>query len=206
MTRLSYLLTRVLAALGALFLSGCAHEAIHSNGSARPPAIACNTCHAKLLACQERLLSALTPPAAAKPKRLSMAWINNTIYKFATESKAADAIEQQYLENLGMQRTEADNFKLGYLLLAHANPRPSQAAIANELLGGLDRQTNDLASRQFIRLMQDLSEETMEVLQLRNELSRSVQQVADLQSKLRQINKLEVELQQRARSEASPPK
>ncbi len=144
-------------------------------------------------------------PAAAiaalfKPEPLSMGWIGDTLRQIALDTQAAANAEQQRLQALGAQRTPADKLKLAYLLVARAAPTPEEANQAQDLLRGLDNQTDDPASKQFIRVMQRMTRQTLDLAQLRAELVRSNKQVADLQDKIGQIKNLEVELQDRAQS------
>lgn len=181
----------------ALFLlSGCAEWKAHSAAAAP---------HAQPQAVQP---AAQVQPAAPvsplgtlfKPEPLSMTWIGDTLRHIAVESQAAASADQQRLQALGAQRTSADKLKLAYLLIARASPTPDEATQAQDLLRGLDSQTEDPASKQFIRVLQRLSRQTLELAQLRAELVRSNKQVADLQDKIGQIKNLEVELQDRAQS------
>jgi hypothetical protein len=129
-----------------------------------------------------------------------MAWIGDTLRKIAVESQAAANTEMQHLQALGAQRTPADKLKLAYLLIARAAPTTEEATQAQDLLRKLDTQTDDPASIQFIRVIQRLSRQTLELAQLRTELARANKQVADLQDKIGQIKNLEVELQDRTQS------
>ena len=129
-----------------------------------------------------------------------MAWIGDTLRTIAVESQSAANIEAQRLQALGAQRTPADKLKLAYLLIARAAPTTEEATQAQDLLRRLDTQTEDPASIQFIRVIQRLSRQTLELAQLRTELARANKQVADLQDKIGQIKNLEVELQDRTQS------
>ena len=129
-----------------------------------------------------------------------MTWIGDTLRHIAIESQAAANADQQRLQALGAQRTPADKLKLASLLMARASPTADEATQAQDLLRGLDNQTEDPASKQFIRVLQRLSRQTLDLAQLRAELVRSNKQVADLQDKIGQIKNLEVELQDRAQS------
>ena len=135
-----------------------------------------------------------------KPEPLSMAWIGDTLRKIAVESQPAANAEMQRLQGLGAQRTPAEKLKLAYLLIARAAPTTEEATQAQDLLRKLDTQTEDPASIQFIRVIQRLSRQTLELAQLRTELARANKQVADLQDKIGQIKNLEVELQDRTQS------
>ncbi len=129
-----------------------------------------------------------------------MGWIGDTLRQIALDSQATANAEQQRLQTLGAQRTPADKLKLAYLLMARAAPTAEEASQAQDLLKGLDNQTEDPASKQFIRVMQRLTRQTLDLSQLRADLARSNKQVADLQDKIGQIKNLEVELQDRAQS------
>ncbi len=135
-----------------------------------------------------------------KPEPLSMAWIGDTLRAIALESQSAANIEMQRLQALGVHRTPADKLKLAYLLIARAAPTTEEATQAQDLLRRLDTQTGDPASIQFIRVIQRLSRQTLELAQLRTELAHANKQVADLQDKIGQIKNLEVELQDRTQS------
>ncbi|OIQ93905.1 hypothetical protein GALL_240930 [mine drainage metagenome] len=181
----------------ALFLlSGCAELKAHSAAvapHAEPQVVQ--------PAAQAQSAAPVSPLATLfKPEPLSMAWIGDTLRHIAIESQAAANADQQRLQALGAQRTPADKLKLAYLLIARASPTPDEATQAQDLLRGLDSQTEDPASKQFIRVLQRLSRQTLDLAQLRAELVRSNKQVADLQDKIGQIKNLEVELQDRAQS------
>ena len=130
-----------------------------------------------------------------KPAPLSMEWIGHTLRHIARESDAAAAAEQQRLQASGTQLAPPDKFELAYLLMTRATPARAQTAEAQNLLVGLERQTSDPASRQFIRLMQRLCQQSLELFRLRANLASSVGQIAVLQKQLEQIKNLEVELQ-----------
>ncbi len=180
-------------------LSGCAAlkapsatAAAHAESQATQPAPA---------AAQVQSAAPASPLASLfKPEPLSMTWIGDTLRHIAIESQAAANADQQRLQALGAQRTPADKLKLAYLLMARASPTADEATQAQDLLRGLDNQTEDPASKQFIRVLQRLSRQTLDLAQLRAELVRSNKQVADLQDKIGQIKNLEVELQDRAQS------
>jgi hypothetical protein len=193
------------AALAASYglLSGCAPLPLHSPVEAAPQSEAQR-------AQTQRAQAQSTPPrptvAAShfssifKPEPLSMGWIGDTLRQIALDSQAAANAEQQRLQTLGAQRTPADKLKLAYLLMARAAPTTEEASQAQDLLKGLDNQTEDPASKQFIRVMQRLTRQTLDLSQLRADLARSNKQVIDLQDKIGQIKNLEVELQDRAQS------
>lgn len=199
---------RILAGFSALaLLSGCASMDAH-------PA-ATTAQHPRPSSAQAPTQAVRTPPVPApaqtsspasqlaalfKPEPLSMGWIGDTLHQIAVETQAAANADQQRLQALGAQRTPADRLKLAYLLMARAAPTTDEATQAQDLLRGLDNQTDDPASKQFIRVMQRLSRQTLELAQLRAEVARSNKEVADLKDKIGQIKNLEVELQDRAQS------
>ncbi|WP_112485429.1 hypothetical protein [Thiomonas sp. X19] len=196
------------ASFGTLaLLSGCAPLPMHPAPGTAP--------HGELQSAQPPRGQAAPPKPAAtsaavaslfKPEPLSMSWIGDTLRQIALDTQAAANAEQQRLQALGAQRTPADKLKLAYLLVARAAPTTEEANQAQDLLRGLDNQTDDPASKQFIRVMQRLTRQTLDLAQLRAELARSNKQVADLQDKIGQIKNLEVELQDRAQSRPGPAK
>ncbi len=135
------------------------------------------------------------PPPVHKPAPLSMEWIGHTLRRIAREPDAAAAAEQQRLQASGTQLAPPDKLELAYLLMARATPARAQTAEAQNLLAGLERQTSDPASRQFIQLMQRLCRQSLELFRLRANLTSSVGQIAVLQKQIEQIKNLEVELQ-----------
>ncbi|MHB1666723.1 hypothetical protein [Thiomonas sp.] len=197
------------ASFGALaLLSGCAPLPMHPVPGAAP--------HGESQSAQFPRAQAVSPKPAAtstaaiaslfKPEPLSMSWIGDTLRQIALDTQAAANTEQQRLQALGAQRTPADKLKLAYLLVARAAPTTEEANQAQDLLRGLDNQTDDPASKQFIRVMQRLTRQTLDLAQLHADLARSNKQVADLQDKIGQIKNLEVELQDRAQSRPGPAK
>ena len=187
-------------------LSGCTSLDTHS---------AATSAHSRPQTAQAQTQEGHTPPpptpapttspasqlaALFKPEPLSMGWIGDTLHQIAVETQAAANADQLRLQSLGAQRTPADKLKLAYLLMARASPTTDEATQAQDLLRGMDNQTDDPASKQFIRVMQRMSRQILELAQLRTELARSNKEVADLKDKIGQIKNLEVELQDRAQS------
>ena len=93
---------------------------------------------------------------------------------------------------------------LAYLLLARAAPSVEQADQALELLGGLDQPGADAGARQFVRVLQRLARQTLQLTQQRAALGRANRQIADLQDKIAQIKNLEVQLQDRRKQGQTP--
>lgn len=185
-------------------LSGCAAWVPHAPGEALPQGEAQRgqNQRVQVQTPPTRPAPPVTSPLASifKPEPLSMGWIGDTLRQIALDSQATANAEQQRLQALGGQRTPADKLKLAYLLVARAAPTAEEASQAQDLLKGLDNQTEDPASKQFIRVMQRLVRQTLDLSQLRADLAKSNKQVADLQDKIGQIKNLEVELQDRAQS------
>jgi hypothetical protein len=191
-----------LAACNGL-LSACAPLPLHSATDAAPQSEAqrAQIQRAQVQSTPPRpAIAASHFPSIFKPEPLSMGWIGDTLRQIALDSQVTANAEQQRLQALGAQRTPADKLKLAYLLMARAAPTTEEASQAQDLLKGLDNQTEDPASKQFIRVMQRLTRQTLDLSQLRADLARSNKQVADLQDKIGQIKNLEVELQDRAQS------
>ncbi len=199
----------VAASLGTLaLLSGCAPLPTHpaSGAAAHGESPSAQSPRLQAAAANPAATSAAAIASLFKPEPLSMPWIGDTLRQIALDTQAAANAEQQRLQALGAQRTPADKLKLAYLLVARAAPTPEEATQAQDLLRGLDNQTEDPASKQFIRVMQRMTRQTLDLAQLRAELARSNKQVADLQDKIGQIKNLEVELQDRAQSRPGPAK
>ncbi|MBU6440093.1 MAG: hypothetical protein KGJ03_11850 [Betaproteobacteria bacterium] len=141
--------------------------------------------------------------AASAP--LGMPAIAQMLRQIAAMSQASANQRQQQLQALGARRRPEQRLELAYLLIARAAPTSEEAAQAHELLGGLDFLTEDRASRQFIRVLQRLSRQTVELSQARADLVKANRKAADLEDKIGQIKNLEVQLQNRSQEHAPKP-
>ncbi len=136
---------------------------------------------------------------------LGMHAIAAMLREVSAMSLAAANLRQQQLQALGPRRGPDQRLELAYLLIARAAPTSEEALQAHELLQGLDFQTEDRASRQFIRVLQRLSLQTVELAQTRADLVKANHKVADLEDKIGQIKNLEVQLQNRSQERAPKP-
>lgn len=136
---------------------------------------------------------------------LGMGAIASMLRQVSGMSQAAAAARQRELQAPGARRGPGQRLELAYLLIARPAPTLDEAARAHDLLKGLDSQTDDAASRQFIRVLQRLSLQTVDLAQSRSDLAKSQRKVADLQDKIGQIKSLEVQLQGRTQDRGSPP-
>jgi hypothetical protein len=136
---------------------------------------------------------------------LGMHAIAGMLREVSAMSQAAANQRQQQLQALGPRRRPEQRLELAYLLIARAAPTSEEALQAHELLEGLDFQTEDRASRQFIRVLQRLSRQTVELAQARADLTKANHKVADLEDKIGQIKNLEVQLQNRSQERAPKP-
>ncbi|WP_038165921.1 hypothetical protein [Thiomonas sp. FB-6] len=141
--------------------------------------------------------------AASAP--LGMPAIAQLLRQISAMSQASANQRQQQLQALGARRRPEQRLELAYLLIARAAPTIEEAAQAHELLGGLDFLTEDRASRQFIRVLQRLSRQTVELSQARADLVKANRKAADLEDKIGQIKNLEVQLQNRSQEHAPKP-
>ena len=161
----------------------------------------------------------LPPPAASEAAALSpdsvelrpgtgplgMQAIAGMLREVSAMSQPAANLRQQQLQALGPRRHPEQRLELAYLLIARAAPTSEEALQAHELLEGLDFQTEDRASRQFIRVLQRLSRQTVELAQARADLAKANRKAADLEDKIGQIKNLEVQLQGRTQEHAPKP-
>ncbi len=136
---------------------------------------------------------------------LRMQAIADMLREVSAMTQAAANLRQQQLQALGPRRRPEQRLELAYLLIARAAPTSEEATQAHELLEGLDFQTEDRASRQFIRVLQRLSLQTVELAQARADLAKANRKVGDLEDKIGQIKNLEVQLQNRSQERAPKP-
>ena len=136
--------------------------------------------------------------AGAPAQRLDMPAIDRMLRRISAMSQPEANAWQRALQSLGAQRSAAQRLELAYLLIARAAPTPDEAAQAHDLLRRLDNQTTDPAGRQFLRVLQRLSLQTVELAQARAALTKAQRKAADLEDKIGQIKNLEVQLQGRS--------
>ncbi len=136
---------------------------------------------------------------------LAMHSVAVMLREISAMSQAEANLRQQQLQALGPRRRPEQRLELAYLLIARAAPSSDEASQAHELLRGLDSLTEDRASRQFIRVLQRLSRQTVELAQARADLAKANRKAADLEDKIGQIKNLEVQLQGRTQEHAPKP-
>ncbi len=142
--------------------------------------------------------------AAATPVMLSMTPIGDMLRRVGAQSQAQAEAEAQRLRALGAARSALQRVQLAYLLLMAPAPGAEQAGQALDLLEGLDRPDADDAARQFVRVLQRLARQTLQLAQQRAELGRANRQITDLQDKIVQIRNLELQLQDRRKQGQTP--
>ena len=191
--------------VGSAVLAGCAHAPTVAWGT--PPAAGAASPAAVTRAPQ----SAAAVPhrdgvadTAARPLALAMSPIGDMLQRVGVQSQAAANADEQRLRKLGPARSALQRVHLAYLLLATAAPQPEQANQALDLLKGLDQPAADAGARQFVRVLQRLARQTLQLSQQRAELARADRQIADLQDKIAQIKNLEVQLQDRRQQGQTP--
>ncbi len=195
--------------LGAL-LGGCA-AASRGGASAAAPAPAAPPAYsaaARQAPESPRPAAALSPAGVASSPdgaALDMPAIATMLRQVSAMTQSAASARQRELQAPSARRGPGQRLELAYLLIARAAPTLDEAARAHDLLRGLDAQTGDAASRQFIRVLQRLSLQTVELLQSRADLAKAQRKVADLQDKIGQIKNLEVQLQGRSQDRGSRP-
>ncbi len=197
--------TRKLSALlGAAALAGCAHA------PARPTATAPGSAAAPAAVAVAAAPARAASPAATvetlrgKPVALTMTPIGDMLQRVGAQTQAAADADERRLRALGSARSALQRVHLAYLLLARAAPSVEQANQALELLAGLDQPVADSGARQFVRVLQRLARQTLQLTQQRAALGRANRQIADLQDKIAQIKNLEVQLQDRRKQGQTP--
>ncbi|OIQ87874.1 hypothetical protein GALL_302380 [mine drainage metagenome] len=152
--------------------------------------------------------SAASAAAPAAPGEigvtLAVTPIGDMLRRVGGQTQAAADADEQRLRALGTARSALQRVHLAYLLMARAAPSVEQANQALELLAGLDQPSADAGARQFVRVLQRLARQTLQLAQQRAELGRANRQIADLQDKITQIKNLEVQLQDRRKQGQTP--
>ena len=142
-------------------------------------------------------------PAGVNGGALGIDAIDRMLREVAVMGPQATSARLQALQALGGRRSPQQRLELAYLLLTRAAPGSDDAARARELLKGLDRQSDDVAGRQFVRLLDRLGRQAVELSQSRADLAKATRKAAELEDKIGQIKNLEVQLQNRSQSRGS---